>query len=152
VEDFFTGAPDKDLAPGELIESIYLPLSQQSHIFSTYKVTKRQDCDIAAINAAFYLELIDNRIHQARVCYGGMSPYVKRAANCERALAGQPWTTDTIETAAQWLDQDFEPTSDVRASSAYRILVAKNLLRRFHLESALPPESQRVAAYQRTYE
>jgi xanthine dehydrogenase small subunit len=31
---------------------------------------------------------------------------------------------------------DFVPLSDMRASAAYRMLVAKNLLRRFWLETA----------------
>jgi xanthine dehydrogenase iron-sulfur cluster and FAD-binding subunit A len=33
------------------------------------------------------------------------------------------------------LESDFEPISDMRASSAYRKLVARNLLYRFYLET-----------------
>jgi xanthine dehydrogenase small subunit len=33
------------------------------------------------------------------------------------------------------LDGDFDPISDMRASAAYRRTVARNLLRRFFLES-----------------
>lgn len=152
VEAYFLGGLQDVLASGELIESIFLPLPQKSGMFSAYKITKRHDCDIAAINAAFHMELKDDRIHQVRVCYGGMSPYVKRATHCERALAGRPWTADTVVTASRALEKDFEPTSDVRASSAYRTLVAKNLLQRWFLESTLRPESLQVTAYQRTYE
>ncbi|HNP31375.1 MAG TPA: FAD binding domain-containing protein, partial [Nitrospirales bacterium] len=152
VEAFQIGAKHDVLAPGEFIESISLPLPKEGSMFSAYKITKRHDCDIAAIAAAFSMELKDNRIHQVRVCYGGMSPYVKRATHCERALTGMPWTPDTIETAGQLLEKDFEPTTDRRASSGYRMLVAKNLLQRWYFESTLPPESLQVRAYQKTYE
>jgi xanthine dehydrogenase small subunit len=152
VEAFLTGAKHDVLAPGELIESIFLPLPKEGSMFSAYKITKRHDCDIAAISAAFSMELKDNRIHQVRVCYGGMSPYVKRATHCEHALTGMPWAADTIETAGHQLAKDFEPTTDGRASPAYRMLVAKNLLQRWYLESTLPPENLQVRAYQKTYE
>jgi xanthine dehydrogenase small subunit len=33
------------------------------------------------------------------------------------------------------LDADYQPLTDMRASSAYRAKVARNLLRRFHLET-----------------
>lgn len=152
VEAFLTGARHDVRAPGELIESIFLPFPKKGSRFSAYKITKRHDCDIAAISAAFSLELKDNRIHQVRVCYGGMSPYVKRATHCERALTGMPWAADTMETAGHMLAKDFEPTTDGRASRDYRMLVAKNLLQRWYLESTLPPESLQVRAYQKTYE
>jgi len=152
VEAFHTGDQKDVLAPGEFIESIYLPLPKESSMFSVYKITKRHDCDIAAISAAFYMDLKDNRIQEARICYGGMAPYAKRATQCERALVGKPWTAKTVETATQMLERDFVPTSDMRASSGYRTLVSINLLQRFYLESSLSPESLQVMAYQKKYE
>jgi xanthine dehydrogenase small subunit len=38
--------------------------------------------------------------------------------------------------AAQTLEEEFTPLSDMRASSAYRMKVAQNLFRRFYLEKA----------------
>lgn len=139
-------------APGELIEAVALPLPTPAHRFSTYKITKRHDCDIAAINAAFSIELKDHTVYQARICYGGMAPCVKRATHCENALAGQPWTLDTIEIASHALEKDLDPTSDARASSAYRMILAKNLLKRYYQESIHPPEKLRVTSYQKKYE
>jgi xanthine dehydrogenase small subunit len=152
IETFHTGDHQCVLAPGEFIEAVYLPLPNPASRFSTYKITKRHDCDIAAINAAFSMELKDDRVQQARICYGGMAPCAKRAPYCEGALVGQPWTLDTLETASHALEKDLEPASDARATSAYRMTVAKNLLKRYYLESIQPPEYLRVTAYQQTYE
>lgn len=152
IETFHTRAHQCVLVPGEFIEAVYLPLPNPASRFSTYKITKRHDCDIAAINAAFSIKLKDGTVQQARICYGGMAPCAKRANYCERALVGQPWTLDTIDTASHALEKDLEPASDARASSVYRMTVAKNLLKRYYFESIHPPENLRVTAYQQTYE
>jgi xanthine dehydrogenase small subunit len=152
LETFHMSGQEHGLSSGEFIKAIYLPLKQQASLFSVYKITKRHDCDIAAVNAAFCLELKDHIVHKARICYGGMAPYAKRATHCERMLVGQSWTADTIETASQALEKDLEPNSDERASSAYRMTVAKNLLKRYYLESIHPPENLRVTAYRPKYE
>jgi xanthine dehydrogenase small subunit len=40
----------------------------------------------------------------------------------------------TVDAAVEKLAEDFKPLTDMRASSAYRLLAAGNLLRRFYLE------------------
>ena len=60
---------------------------------------------------------------------------MKRAAQAEAALVGQPWTQATVRAAQQALAQDFKPLSDMRASAAYRLQVAQNLLQRLWLET-----------------
>lgn len=152
IEIFHTRDHQWVLAPGEFIEAVHLPLPNPASRFSAYKITKRHDCDIAAINAAFSIELKDDTVQQARICYGGMAPCAKRATYCEGALVGQPWTLETVETASHALEKDLEPAGNERASSAYRMTVAKNLLKRYYLESIQPPENLRVTAYQQTYE
>jgi xanthine dehydrogenase small subunit len=102
---------------------------------AAYKVSKRFDQDISAVCAAFALEFAGETIRAARVAFGGMAATPKRAAACEAALAGQPWTAATCERAAAALTKDYTPIDDMRASAAYRMTVAQNLLRRFHLES-----------------
>ena len=64
----------------------------------------------------------------------GMAATPKRASGAERALTGQPWSEAAFEAAAEALAQDFTPLDDWRASAAYRMLGAQNLLRRFFLE------------------
>ena len=42
---------------------------------------------------------------------------------------------DTVEEALPAYETDFQPISDMRASAEYRMLAAKNLLKRFYLET-----------------
>ena len=71
-----------------------------------------------------------------RICYGGMAATPLRAYQCEQALIGQPWSEAVVTAAIDRLDEDYSPLTDMRASEAYRRLVAKNLLRRFFLETS----------------
>ena len=49
-------------------------------------------------------------------------------------LIGQVLSVASFDAAAAALATDFQPLSDLRASSAYRLRAAGNLLRRFALE------------------
>jgi xanthine dehydrogenase small subunit len=51
-------------------------------------------------------------------------------------LTGRGWNEAGIEHAMKALAADYTPLSDWRASADYRLLVAKNLLRRFYLETS----------------
>ena len=70
-----------------------------------------------------------------RLAWGGMAATVKRAAGAEAALQGQPWTAATVALAQAALAEDFQPMTDMRASSSYRQRVAQNLLQRLWLET-----------------
>ena len=81
----------------------------------------------------------------ARIAYGGMAGIPARARACERALLGAAWAPQSIEAAVQALATDFEPLTDLRASGAYRLAAAGNLLRRFYLEHSGPRPALRTA-------
>jgi len=60
-----------------------------------------------------------------------MAGVPKRAAAVETALTGKGWTLAVIEAAARAFAQDFTPMTDMRASAAYRLTTAENLLVRY---------------------
>jgi xanthine dehydrogenase small subunit len=74
-------------------------------------------------------------VTNARIAYGGMAATPKRATAVEAALLGKKWTEATVEAALPPIAADFTPLTDMRASAEYRMLVAKNLLMRFYLET-----------------
>jgi xanthine dehydrogenase small subunit len=59
-------------------------------------------------------------------------------------MLGQPWTEATVEAAVQALGDDFQPITDMRASSGYRLSVARNLLRRLYVETTGTAETRLV--------
>ncbi|MGR3822410.1 MAG: xanthine dehydrogenase small subunit [Salipiger marinus] len=134
LQDFFLDYGKQDRAAGEFVESIHIPLPGADDLHAAYKLSKRRDEDISAVAAGFRITVEQGRITQARLAFGGMAATPKRASGAERALTGQPWSEAAFEAAAEALAQDFTPLDDWRASAAYRMLGAQNLLRRFFLE------------------
>jgi xanthine dehydrogenase small subunit len=68
-----------------------------------------------------------------------MAATPRRAHACEAALIGRPWTEAAVRLAARSLALDYQPISDMRASAAYRLQAAQNLLVRAVLESGDAP-------------
>ena len=135
LADFYTGYMTNRLAPGEFVQAIEVPLDTAAQV-RAYKISKRFDCDISALCAGLAIELdAAGKVVAARLAFGGMAATVQRAAQGEAALVGAVWNEATLAAAQDALARDFTPLSDMRASAAYRLQVAQNLLRRFWLET-----------------
>jgi xanthine dehydrogenase small subunit len=137
LEDLYLGYQQKDLRPGEFVRAVRVPLPREGVAFRTYKLAKRFDQDISAVCAAFAFTFDGPVIKDARIAFGGLAATPKRAAATEALLAGRTWDEDTLTTAMAALLDDYAPLSDMRASSAYRMQAAQNLLRRFWYETRL---------------
>lgn len=135
LEDFYLGYMRNALQSGEFIEGIHVPLDLPEHVRG-YKISKRYDSDISAVCAGLALTLAaDGSVQAARFAYGGLAAVVKRAAGAEAAVLGQAWTQATVQAAQAALAQEFTPLSDMRATAAYRMKTAQNLLQRLWLET-----------------
>ncbi|MFA6116153.1 MAG: xanthine dehydrogenase small subunit [Sphingomonas sp.] len=134
LESFFLRYGVQDRAPDEFVESVHVPHPSADTIIRIVKLSKRFDSDISAVCGAFAITVEQDQVTAARIAFGGMAGTPARAAACEAALIGQPWSEMTIEVAAQALARDYAPLTDVRGSSAYRLTVAANLLRRLWAE------------------
>lgn len=135
LEDFYLAYQKSALAEGEFVQGIRVPLHQPELIFRTYKLSKRFDQDISAVCAAFSVVLNNNVVEKIRIAFGGMAATPARAKQAESRLLGNAWTLENIEIAMQALAEDYQPLSDMRASSEYRSRSAANLLKRFYLET-----------------
>jgi xanthine dehydrogenase small subunit len=146
LDQFYLGYQRKDLKPGEYLHSVHIPPPRPGLHLAGYKLAKRIDQDISAVCAAFAVEVQDGRVASARLAFGGMAAIPARARASETALIGQPWNAQGIEPAIAALASDFQPLSDMRASSAYRLEAAGNLLRRFFLERSNATISTRASS------
>jgi len=143
LDAFYLDYMKNALEPGEFVRAIEVPAPTHTHL-RAYKLSKRFDSDISGLSAVFALTLEGGTVKQARLAFGGMAAIVKRAAQAEAALRGQPWTEAAAEAAAAALASDFTPITDLRASAGYRQRAAANLLRRFWLETR--PDAPLAAA------
>jgi xanthine dehydrogenase small subunit len=132
LEDFYLGYRKNDLAAGEFVTGVAVPQASDARLLASYKLSKRIDQDISAVCATFCVNLDGARVQSARLAYGGLAGIACRARHAERALTASGWNPQGIEAAVAALDDDFKPLSDLRASAAYRLRGAGNLLRRFY--------------------
>lgn len=140
LEDYFIEYGRQDRRPGEFVESLFVPAPAADDRFAVYKLSKRRDEDISALCGAFRIALDQKgTVTDARLCFGGMAGTPKRATHVEAALVGRPWSEATARAAAAELDKDYTPLTDWRASAAYRMLAARNLMTRFYLETTGEP-------------
>jgi xanthine dehydrogenase small subunit len=135
LEDFYLDYMKNQLAEGEFVAVLRVPLPAAAQQLRAYKISKRFDCDISALFAALAIELDGEVVRSARFAFGGMAAIVKRAKGAEAAVLGQPWSEATVQAAMAALDRDFTPLSDLRASADYRRQVARGLLMRLWLET-----------------
>jgi xanthine dehydrogenase small subunit len=136
LAEFYVDYMKNRLEAGEFVLAIDVPPPRSEERFRAYKISKRFDCDISAVCAALALTLDGaGRVRSARFAYGGMAATVRRAAKAEAAVLGKAWTQATAQAAMRALAEDFRPLTDMRASAAYRLQVAGNLLQRFWLET-----------------
>lgn len=145
LEDYFLAYGKQDRAPGEFVERVHIPRPAPDAIVHIAKLSRRFDSDISAVCGAFHLTMRDGTIVEVRVAFGGMAATPRRAAACEAALTGAPFTEATIARAVEALRDDFDPLTDVRGSAAYRQQAAGNLLwRLWHREQGEPVSVQEL--------
>ena len=142
LEAFFIEYGTQDRKPGEFVERIIVPLSEEGTVMAAYKLSKRRDEDISTVAAGFSVAVSEGQIAQARLAFGGMAGVPKRAEAAESALMGQRFEAASFEAAARALAMDFTPLSDWRGSAEYRMLAAQNLLRRFWIENGTEEAAQ----------
>jgi xanthine dehydrogenase small subunit len=135
LDKLYLGYQSKDLNQGEFVSGVVIPAAAKGRLIGSYKLAKRIDQDISAVCATFCVSVEGERVRSARLAYGGMAATACRARHAESALIQHGWTSAGIEAASAALTADFEPLSDLRASSGYRLQAAGNLLRRFFLQN-----------------
>ena len=135
LEDFFIAYGKQDRETGEFVLAVEAPPPAAHQRYRAFKVSKRFDEDISAVMLAVRLDLNGRKIASARVACGGMAATPKRAAKAEHALVGV-----NLDEPATWrlardaISDDFTPLTDMRASAAYRMTVAANLLQKALME------------------
>ncbi|QXA08247.1 xanthine dehydrogenase small subunit [Acinetobacter pittii] len=147
LEDFYLDYQKTALQLGEFVEAIIIPLREEQtrFKFASYKIAKRFEQDISAVCAAISCELDTHYVaHNVKIAFGGMAATPKRAKYAEAILEGQQLTAELMIQAQEALSQDYQPLDDGRASSAYRLQVAKNCLQRFYVEKILSQAITRV--------
>ena len=135
LDAFYTGQKKNVLQPGEFIEAIVVPKPGPGQHFRAHKISKRFEQDISATCCAMRYEVSGGRLRNVRVAYNGLAPSPCRAPKIEAALEGRAAADIRAEDLDAAIAQSFVARDGLRATWAYRSLVARNLVLRFVQES-----------------
>jgi xanthine dehydrogenase small subunit len=131
INHFYKGYKVRDLAADEIITRVLVPLPDDDELLRLYKVSRRNDLDIATFGAAIRMRQAGDIISRAQVAYSGVGPTVERLPATEAFLQGKRFTEATFREAGRIARGEIEPISDVRGSRDFRLLLAKNILLKF---------------------
>ena len=133
LADYFTGYRTTLRRRDDLITAVRLPLPLARHT-GFHKIAKRREDDISSVAIAYALDIDGGVIARARIGLGGVAATPLRALATENALAGRPWSPETVAAAAAVLEQEGTPIDDARASAAYRRAMLGRSLHRLFAE------------------
>ena len=139
LDAFYTGQKSNVLVPGEFIEAVLLPRPAAGVVFRAHKVSKRFEQDISATCAAIRYRLRDGRLSDVRLAYNGLAPAPCRAPKIEAVLEGRAPEAVSAEALDAAIAASFTARDGLRATWAYRSLVARNLVLQF-IEEASPAQ------------
>jgi len=124
---FFIDYKKYDLKDNEYIQSISFDIPNKNTYFNFEKVSKRTHLDIASVNAAARIEVVDNVITNAYVAVGGVAAIPKNLQNTASFLQGRSLNKSTVLKAQEFLQDEISPISDVRGTAEYKRLLARQL-------------------------
>jgi xanthine dehydrogenase small subunit len=135
LDAFYTGMKANIMQAGEFIVSIELPKPQAGQVFRAHKISKRFDQDISATVAAMRYELVDGKLKNVQIAYNGMAPSPCRAPKIEAVVEGKAPADVRASDIDAAITDSFPARDGLRATWAYRSLVARNLIVQFVEES-----------------
>jgi len=127
LNQFYKSYKTFDLKEGELIKNITFKLPFKNTYFNFEKVSKRTHLDIASVNSAIHFTIENNIISEAHIAIGGVAAIPKYLFETSKFLKGKPISTKAIIEANEILQNEISPISDVRGSSNYKRLLARQL-------------------------
>jgi xanthine dehydrogenase small subunit len=102
--------------------------------FNFEKVCKRTYLDIASVNTAISLRVEGDIISDAHVSAGGVAPTPLYLTETSEFLRGKEINDKTIAEAAEIIQKEISPISDVRGSEAYKRLLLRQLFKAHFVE------------------
>jgi len=127
LKDFYTSYKVFDLKKDEIIINITFEVPDRSHHFNFEKVSKRTHLDIASVNAAINIKTNGKIIENVHLAVGGVAPIPKYLHKTATFLTKKEITFEVLREANLVMQEEISPISDVRGSSDYKRLLARQL-------------------------
>lgn len=130
LEQFLRGNRVTVRAPDELLVAVRVPRDIESGRAAFQKLGARKYLVISIVMVAAVLDVRDGRIAQARVAVGAASVVARRLRALEDRLIGERAAQDSASAITLEDLSVLSPIDDVRATGAYRMDAARELIAR----------------------
>jgi xanthine dehydrogenase small subunit len=127
LKEFYRGYKTLDKSTNEIISSVSFPVPSVESHFNFEKVSKRTHLDIASVNSAAQIRLLDGQINEVHLSAGGVAPIPLYLHETCAYLNGREVSVRTIHEASQILQEEISPISDVRGTMEYKRLLIRQL-------------------------
>ncbi len=144
LEKLYTGYRKNVIAPDEVLAWIKVPLPTKNEFSRVYKISKRFDDDISAVCLAISVQRDGDALTAWSIGVGGVAATPVRAIKTEALCADSMPAIGQFDSIKRSLQDEFQPISDMRATSAYRRELLGNLVQRF----AFDLQGQRLTSLQ----
>jgi carbon-monoxide dehydrogenase medium subunit len=130
ASEFFLGIFTTALEPDELLVEVEIP-PLPAHTGTAFEEMARRHGDYALAGVASVVTLGgDGAVKECKVVLFSVGDGPVVTASASNVLIGEQPTDEAIRAAAEALDADIDPPSDIHATAAYRRHLAKVLARR----------------------
>lgn len=128
LKDFFQAYKTLAKGEGEVVQSVSFAIPSPESHFNFEKVSKRTHLDIASVNSAVQISLVNGIINQAHLSAGGVGPVPLYLGETAQFLSGKALSPSLLQAANEVLQSEISPISDVRGSADYKRLLLRQLL------------------------
>lgn len=129
IDNFYQGVNKTVLKPDEIVIEVILPSSKPQQYGAFIKMI-RTASDIAKVNVAVQLELVNGICKNVRIALGSVASTVIRSVVAEKKLSGKKLSSVLIKEAADLASKEVVPITDLRSTADYRKGMVKVLVRR----------------------
>lgn len=136
LEAFLTGPRRTALQPGEILQAIHIPAAALHGRSAFLKLGARAYLVISIAMVAVRIVARAGCVAEAQVAVGACSGVARRLPAVEAALHGAPLAEAALRVRQADVAAALSPIDDIRASAAYRVVAATELVARAVHEAA----------------
>lgn len=129
ADDFFLDIYETAIAPGEILQAIYVPVPVAGQVIGFDEIARRRG-DYAMVGAAVQAVITDGIADHVSIALFSVGDRPTRAVSTEAALNGRVIDKASIAAAQAALSDDLSPTDDPQFPAHMRVHLARVLLGR----------------------
>jgi len=130
LANFYQGVRLNVMQPDEMMVEIKFPALKSNQRGNFYKLGLRKVQAISLVNCAVVLTLDGDKVQQAAITLGAVTPVIVHAREAEDYLKGKCLDDETVRIAAELSKSAAQPIDDIRSSGEYRLEMVRVCVQR----------------------